>query len=1394
MNPRIIRMIMAVLLVPVAIMATAQASGSLQFNRLSHIDGMLHDNVTSIAQDSLGFMWFGTHRGLNRFDGYRIDSWKYSGDEINSVFYDRIYSIAREGERLWLATEAGLSCFDTFSKEYKDFAYPDNNGDDFYRNIRYVCTDPHQGYVWLLAGQTFRLAKVTCGPDGKSIDLRHIKIGNSNCYESDGANPRVASDRDGRVWFSGCPTIEAYREDNGGNLMYVGHVPGVNGYNVKAMLRDNGSLWIAYPDKILHCEVLGDGMLIPVQEIAIPTSVGVNSIAASPQYIWVTAQDGAFCLPKDDPTKFTAYRQSSYDSRSVIRDINSVMVDNLGNVWLSGWESGVAFANPMSGMFGTLRFPSVSAGSENGTFEFVSALHADDDGYIYVGSKFGGLGRINYATKEIDRNFSRDAALMRNNITSVESDDRFVYAANDNTVYIVDKSTGKSIGSIHTKANGYIFWIAFDKFRRMWLATYAGLECFRQLSPDKWENVYSFRVSSPSPYTLTTDMLHNICSDKDKNELIVTSAMGINRVILDDKGDVERIINYTASSNGSDNRLSSNYLWPIAKANDSSSYWIGSMGNGLNKVTFDDSEPSQPQYTAAHYGFDAGAINGDVESLQIDRFGRVWCAGTYLGYFDENVLRFNYYDISDGLQGSLFGTSSATTDKNGALWFGGANGINYFIPARESSAPVRTGVVLSTINASGKPVGETGDAITLTYPDNNFTVDFSTLSYTTSNHVRYRYRLDGYDQDWHYIEPGQMPAATYSRLPYRKMKLIVEAGDWQDWSGAPAELTVNSCGPWWSSWWAISIYIILGLLVIAGIIYYFISWTRMKQAIAIRRDKEEHQQEMMQMKMKFFTDVSHEFRTPLTLIRHAAGELQRDTADNERYVRLIARNAGVLTNMVNELLDFHRADMKSTPLRTTLTSVTPMITAIVEEFKGWAEGSDISINLEFKERDLEMWLDREQLSKIISNIISNSIRYTDGGGRIDISVSTGLYQDVKTAFTDRVSLVSDMIPGKQLIIKIKDTGIGIKPELLPVIFERFRQTHGQVRTANGSGIGLSLVKYLIELHHGGITVSSAEDEGTEVIIFIPMTYDYLRPDQKVGESVFDMKEYLKVYGAEYETIRRRTAETAEAELTDDRPLIMVVDDNKEILDLLYDFFSGDYDVVIAESAEEALEKASQKLPDLIISDIMMPGIDGIEFCSRLKTNMHTCHIPVILLTAMAHEENQIEGIEVGADAYVAKPFNPRLLTATVKNLINRNRRENTGVEKAAAGDDTVVSVRQEIKDRKEHELFAKFEALVRENFTNYDYTVEDIWKGLGLNRTRLYNMVKETSGMSLGNYIKKLRLEYAAELLLTTDLSIAEIAYKVGIESHAYFTRSFRQQYNMSPTEWIKAHQKNDEK
>lgn len=1348
--------------------ATANEHGEYRFKHLSESDGLLHANVTALESDSDGFMWFGTHRGLNRFDGYTIDSWRHtSGDELD-VYYNRIYSLAAVDNRLWMGTGAGLACFDMSAKTFLPFEFaPVADNGEFCRGIEYVLPDVHPGRLWVRASNIFKLYEIT-PTDGPTVRIETVRIGSSNAYKASEPSPKVAFDNNGHVWFSGCERLEHYNEDPAGNLVYSGESDNVTGNNVKALLYDDGTLWIAYHTSVARYEVEHDGALRFIDSVDIPTSVGVNSMAVGKDHVWVGAQDGVFRLPKQDISALRVMHPSS--------DVNCVKVDRFDNIWVSGWDSGVAFAGTKADFFGTLRFPS-SRGSDNGdAVEFISSLHADADGYIYVGSKFGGLGRIDAATKETRWGFCTDAPVNGAHITALNSDNRHIYAAVDNYVAVINKSSRKVEEVLRSKHRGYIFGIAFDRFGKLWLATYAGLECMERDGAGRWHSVADFRDDSPAPFSLTTNLLHNIFSDTDKNELIITSTSGLNRVILDDSGNVERILHYRAADAPEGERLSSDFLWPIDRADAPSTYWVGTMGNGLNKVTFIDGNGNNT-YRSIHYRTSPGNMSDDVESIQTDRFGRVWCAGTGLGYFDESIARFNRYDLSDGLQGSRFGTSSSTRDSSGTLWFGGVNGLNYFVPERENSADVLTDVLFSGASVGLNPIdgfNANTREIRLKYPDNNLTVNFSTLSYATTGHVSYRYKLEGYDSDWHYIAPGQAPEAVYSKLPYKRMRLIVEAGDWHDWSGNPSVLIIDSEGPWWLSWWAWTIYALAAVGLIGFIAYYLNERSKRKRAEAVSRERNLQQQEVMKMKMRFFTDVSHEFRTPLTLIRHAAGELGGATDGKDRYVKLIARNAGVLANMVNELLDFHRVDIGSTPLRTTLTSVVDMISSIVEEFSVWAEESGLSISLSSQEQEIDMWIDREQVSKILSNIISNSIRYTDAGGCIEVKIDSGLYQDVVPAYPSKYSIVSSMIPGRQLIVRVRDTGSGIAASSLSVIFERFRQTDDRSRSTAASGIGLSLVKALTMLHHGGIVVSSEEGVGTEMILFIPMTYDYLTPEQKIGDSGFAVKDYLQSYGAAYQTVDIAPLQSAPS---GSGAVMMIVDDNREILDLLAGFFAEDYDVVTASSAEEALTLVGERLPDLILSDVMMPGMNGLEFCAKLKTDLQTCHIPVVLLTAMANEESQIEGIEIGADAYIAKPFNPKLLKATVKNLLARVRRDIPQQQQPS---------RRDIKNRKERELFERFEALVKANLTNPDYSVDSIWAELGLNRTRLYALVKEVTGMPLGSYVKKLRLEQAAKLLLTTDMSVSEVAYRVGIENLAYFSRLFKSEYGASPTEWLK--------
>ena len=423
-----------------------------------------------------------------------------------------------------------------------------------------------------------------------------------------------------------------------------------------------------------------------------------------------------------------------------------------------------------------------------------------------------------------------------------------------------------------------------------------------------------------------------------------------------------------------------------------------------------------------------------------------------------------------------------------------------------------------------------------------------------------------------------------------------------------------------------------------------------------------------------------------------------------------------------------------------------------------------------------MWIDPEHFGKILSNILSNSIRYSHANSEINIQVSKGLVDDIIPLYKDSFWNTKEMIPGEQVIIRVSDTGIGMEKAVLPTIFKRFHQVQNNTgKQHSGSGIGLSLVKSLIELHHGGIIISSKPNAGTEVIIALPISDAYLTKEEKTEENTFVLKDYLSNYAVEYAPLE---VEETTAIYREGKPTILLVDDNHEILMILREYFVKEYNIIMAIDGQEALDKCNRSLPDMIISDVMMPRMNGIELCATLKKNLQTCFIPIILLTAKSQIEDQIEGIEMGADAYIPKPFNPRLLKANVRNLLNKSHQMRNLP--------TANNVRQEIQDKRQREMFDKLIELVNDNLTNQQFSVDHLCLELGMNRTKLYSFIKSTTGMSLGNYIRKIRLDKAAELLRTTDMSISEVGYAVGIESPSYFTRTFKEQFGSAPSEFIK--------
>lgn len=1369
--------LLSLIVLSCAFTATGSAQEELLFRHLTRNDGLLHDNVTCFVQDSLGYMWFGSHRGLNRYDGYSIDSYKYENGIINSVYYNRVYSIQIVGHYLWLATEAGLACFDIGTKQFVSYRTGAQSDPDFYSKVR-MLKRSIGNQLWLISDNQIRLAEIKASDRKNEPPTIYAgKIGDGYNFVADELNPRVATDNRGNAWISGKRYLSAYKAGADGELQFCGKIDNSIGSGVRDICYDDGYLWIIYQNRLARYKIEEGNEYTLVREVVFNTPGGVLSLCVDPDYVWVGANEGLFQIGKNnDSIPVIEHKHSPSNPYSVGSDINNIFLDRDHNLWVSAWTAGVSYANTRTHLFRTVRYnSSLTSGTSIGS-EFISSVHYSKDGNVYMGSKFGGLSSFNPATKEVIWDYCHLPQLFPS-ITSIQSDARHIYAAVRDNIVIIDKKTREVTRTLPTANGGYIFWLDFDKFARLWVTTYAGLECFEEIN-GRWTNTMTFTSRTPAPCNLSTDLLHNIYSDTLKNELIITSAMGINRVLFDHAGNVTRIVKYLARENDNSS-LSSNYIWPIDKGGDST-YWIGTMGSGLNKVTLIDSPNGIYDYSAESYGIEAGAGSNDIESIEVDKHGRVWCGGFNLSYFDDDIKRFNVFDTNDGLQSDVFGTSSSAKDEDGNLYFGGAHGLNYFTPIAETPHTNPYRVYFTRCYINGKTVHsdiEFSNNLRLEYPDNNFSVGFTSLSYSNQHHIRYRYKLEGYDSEWRYIEAGKEPTVAYQKIPFGSHTLLVEAGDWQAWSGEQYTLTIYSLPPFWKTWWAYVLYI----LIILGLFYigfrYFIKWTQMKNTISMQKERERQKEEMMQMKMRFFTDVSHEFRTPLTLISHAINEIaEEEDMSANKYVNIIKHNTGKLSNMVNELLDFHRAEIKSAQLKTTLTSIPEYVNDIYEEFKGWAETSDIHMNLQIDDRNIKMWIDPEHFGKIVSNILSNSIRYSHAGSEINIQVCKGLVDDIVPQYKDSFWNTKEMVPGEQLIIRVSDTGIGMEKAVLPTIFKRFHQVHNATgKQYSGSGIGLSLVKSLIELHHGGIIISSKPNVGTEVIIALPISDKYLTKEEKTEENTFVLKDYLSNYAVEYEPLEM---EESTAIYREGKPTILLVDDNHEILMILREYFAKDYNIIMAIDGQEALDKCNRTLPDIIISDVMMPKMNGIELCATLKKNLQTCFIPIILLSAKSQIEDQIEGIEMGADAYIPKPFNPRLLKASVRNLLNRSHQTRN---LPAAN-----NVRQEIQDKKQREIFDRLVELVNANLTNQQFSVDHLCLELGLNRTKLYSFIKSTTGMSLGNYIRKIRLDRAAELLKTTDMSISEVGYAVGIESPSYFTRTFKEQFGSSPSEFIK--------
>jgi signal transduction histidine kinase/DNA-binding response OmpR family regulator len=791
--------------------------------------------------------------------------------------------------------------------------------------------------------------------------------------------------------------------------------------------------------------------------------------------------------------------------------------------------------------------------------------------------------------------------------------------------------------------------------------------------------------------------------------------------------------------------------------------WVGTHG-GLN--LFDKSTKTFRTFQEKD-----GLPSNSILTILEDNAHNLWM-GTTNGLSKLTVEKdthgqykfsFRNYDESDGLQGKAFNENSAIRLSTGELMFGGSSGFNIFNPADISINQIRPKVLLTDFQvfnesvkiaderAGNKPVLAKSitaiDQIILQHADNVFSLEFAALNFFHPEKSKYQFMLEGFNKNWLTTDASQRKV-TYTNLDPGEYTFKVRAANNDGvWNDTPATVKITVLPPFWKSNIAFVLYsiFIIGALLLAR--WLILTKERMNYRIQQERQEAQRMHELDMMKIRFFTNVSHEFRTPLTLILTPLERMLNEAsdADQKNQFQLIYRNARRLLNLVNQLLDFRKMEVQEIKLNSSEGDIVKFIRELVYSFSDLSEKKNISFSFTSSVQSLETLFDQDKLEKILFNLLSNAFKFTPEGG--SVSVLMNLKKEDGNAFIE---------------LKVSDTGIGIPPDKHEKIFERFFQNDLPRSMVNqGSGIGLSITKEFVKIHGGTINVESEPGKGSTFTVLLPI---------KEIKSHHEAEAVDMISLAEAEPV-------SEVSPDEKRPVLLLVEDNEDFRFYLKDNLKQQYAIIEASNGKQALQKALASIPDLIVSDVMMPEMNGIEFCKKVKADPHTSHIPVILLTARTAEEQKLEGFHSGANDYITKPFSFEILQSRIKNLIAQREVFQKMFVKhldIKASDVAITSL--------DEKLITNAIKVVENQISNPDFSVEELARELGMSRVHLYKKLSSLTGKSPIEFIRTIRLQRAAQLLEKSQLTVSEVAYQVGFNNPKYFTKYFKDQFHVLPS------------
>ncbi len=1334
-----------------------------QSGKLFNTDNQLSSNLaTQVFQDKSGFIWIATRNGLNNYDGYHITVIMKDMSNFLGLNSNYINSIAQdEKEHILLGTNNSLLEFT--GSEFLKIPMLDSKGKELATYVKQI--------------YPLRNKDVAVATSGYGIMLK--KQDEQKCHAMKGEVEKLKyihkllEDKRGRLWII-TEDGKLYRKETNGRV--TSHFAGTEGVGAQDILQDAlGNLYLASKNQGVYLLRAGSNVFTRISSIG---NLPIENIYISRNNKLYIGCDGLGIYVYDPQTGFL--QDNPLFSRLVNlakSKITSIIEDNQGNIWVSMLQKGVFMQSNIQNNFNYMGF---RLGNRNVIGEnCVTSLSINQGNQVWVGTDKDGLYLFNIATRSVEGHFLNQSTVLT--LCKDQQGRTWVGTYTDGLGYMdaagsfhpVDLGISKSVG---------IFDIKQDPQGNIWIATMGeGLFCLQKNGSRRNYKTKYGADNNLKINCLPNDYLVKMAFSKDGNRVYVATSVGL--ACLDRKR------NSWVSTFKGINCLNKNSFSHCVFVDSKDHVWYGTEDGAF---CFDFRKGIKPKlYTTAN-----GLTDNCVASITEDYQGNIWL-GTIKG-LNKLALKsgtITKFYAESGLQSNEFSDASVCTTQDGkTILMGGSGGLNWFQADQVRQHPWQAKVVISGFILNNKMVtpGMKSGSYTITdnwstfsrdfqlsHEDNTFTLQLSTLTYKDVEQISYVYSING--DAWRTVPAGQNELA-FSHMDPGSYKYRIKA-ICNGYETPVKEFTIIIHPAWYASIWAKLFYL---LLLIAAIMLYLRHRKRQMEDQLILQ-QHIHAEDMGEAKIKFFMNISHEIRTPLTLIITPLLSLIKEDKEPHRQgiYEIIRKNSERILHLINQMMDLRKIDKGQMVMRMCQTDMVGFINEEYELFRQQALAKNIDFEYQHDSEELPVWIDRNNFDKVIINLLSNAFKFTPTAGHILLSLT----------HTDHHAYIS-----------VKDSGIGIPKDKLETIFQRFYQTPADTSDRNvGTGIGLDLTRSLVELHYGTISARNNEGEkgskfehGSEFIIRIPLGKDHLKPEELIDEE--EIKEKQNQELAEIEQLEQEVKETENAEKAEsaagttdmqgnlpasasgNKAEIVIVEDEEDIQDYLKAQLSSDFKIRTYPNGKVALNEILKNKPDLIISDIMMPEMDGTTLCAKLKSNINTNDVPIILLTAKSREEDQLEGLQTGADAYILKPFNMDILRRTIINLLTMRR---TLKNKFTGKESQEEKVEQRKIQTPDDALMQRVMEVINENIGDSDLSVDMIAQKVGISRVHLHRKMKELTNQTPHSFIRNIRLQQAAKLLKNGKQSITEVMYACGFSNSASFSTMFKNLYGCSPREYM---------